>query len=184
MHCAPAGHAPRSVSAPMISRSCCCWGTAASEITGIAHRSGGRVGDGFALFPPVFPRSSALSGYTQFLRWSGWRRKLSLRREFSPASSQHLPRYRWGGAVAVLADGLDGKIKTGDPLSSSFHQIQRPLQCIVLPPGTLRGVCPRLWSRGPAAAEAPQRVRSRGSHIELADGLETGSPYFHLFPQV
>ncbi len=62
MHCAPAGHAPRSVSAPMISRSRCCWGTAASEITGIAHRSGGRVGDGFALFPPVFPRSSALSG--------------------------------------------------------------------------------------------------------------------------
>ncbi len=51
---------------------------------------------------------------------SGWRRKLSLRREFSPAPSQHLPRCRWGGAVAVLADGLDGRIKTGDPLSSSF----------------------------------------------------------------
>ncbi len=48
------------------------------------------------------------------------RRKLSLRREFSPASSQHLPRCRWGGAVAVLADGLDGKIKKGEPLSSSF----------------------------------------------------------------
>ncbi len=61
------------------------------------------------------------------------------------------------------------------------HQIQRPLQCIVLPPGTLRGVCPRLWSRGPAAAEAPRRVRSRGSHIDLAHGLETGSPYFHLY---
>ncbi len=48
------------------------------------------------------------AGYTQFLRWSGWRRKLSLRREFSPASSQHLPRCRWGGAVAVLADGHSG----------------------------------------------------------------------------
>ncbi len=35
---------------------------AASEITGIAHRSGGRVGDGFALFQPVFPRSSAHPG--------------------------------------------------------------------------------------------------------------------------
>ncbi len=46
---------------------------------------------------------------------------------------------------------------------------------------TLRGVCPRLWSRAPAAAEAPRRVRSRGSHIDLADGLETGSPYFHLY---
>ncbi len=46
--------------------------------------------------------------------------ELSLRREFSPASSQHLPRCRWGGAVVVLADGLDGKIKKGDPLSSSF----------------------------------------------------------------
>ncbi len=51
----------------------------------------------------------------------------------------------------------------------------------MLPPGTLRGVFPRLWSRGPAAAEAPRRVRSRGSHIDLADGLETGSPYFHLY---
>ncbi len=61
------------------------------------------------------------------------------------------------------------------------HQIQRPLQCIVLPPGTLRGVCPRLWSPSPAAAEAPRWVRSRGSHIDLADGLETGSPYFHLY---
>ncbi len=130
MHCAPAGHAPRSVSAPMISQSRCCWGTAVSEITGIAHRSGGRVGDGFALFPPVFPRSSALSGYTQFLRWSGWRRKLSLRREFSPASSQHLPRCRWGGAVAVLADGLDGKIKTGDPLSS--FPIRSSVRCNAL----------------------------------------------------
>ncbi len=70
MHCAPAGHTPRSVSTPMISRSRCRWGTAASEITGIAHRSGGRVGDGFALIPPVFPRSSALSGRKPFpLEW-------------------------------------------------------------------------------------------------------------------
>ncbi len=71
------------------------------------------------------------AGYTQFLRWSGWRRKLSLRREFSPASSQHLPRCRWGGAVAVLADGLDGKIKTGDPLSSSFP-IRSSVRCNAL----------------------------------------------------
>ncbi len=34
--------------------------------------------------------------------------KLSLRRELSSASSQHLPRCRWGGAVAVLADRSDG----------------------------------------------------------------------------
>ncbi len=51
----------------------------------------------------------------------------------------------------------------------------------MLPPGTLRGVCPRLWSPSPAAAEAPRWVRSRESHIDLADGLETGSPYFHLY---
>ncbi len=51
MHCAPAGHAPRSVSAPMKSRApAAAEATAASEITGIAHRSGGRVGDGFAYF--------------------------------------------------------------------------------------------------------------------------------------
>ncbi len=37
------------------------WGTAASEIAGIALRSGGRVGDGFTLSPPAFPRSSALA---------------------------------------------------------------------------------------------------------------------------
>ncbi len=69
MHCALAGHAPRSVSVPMISRSRYCWGTAAIEITGIAHRPGGRVGDGFALFPPAFPRSSALSGWKPALQF-------------------------------------------------------------------------------------------------------------------
>ncbi len=58
-------------------------------------------------------------------------RELSLRREFSPASSQHLPRCRWGGAVAVLADGLDGKIKKGDPLSSSFP-IRSSVRCNAL----------------------------------------------------
>ncbi len=130
MHCAPAGHAPRSVSAPMISQSRCCWGTAVSEITGIAHRSGGRVGDGFALFPPVFPRSSALSGYTQFLRWSGWRRKLSLRREFSPAllaAPATLPLRRSSGCAR--RDGLDGRLRRvipyllfpSDPASAAMH---------------------------------------------------------------
>ncbi len=37
----------------------CCWGTVVIEISGIAHRSGGRVGDGLALSPLAFPRSSA-----------------------------------------------------------------------------------------------------------------------------
>ncbi len=69
MHCAPAGHTPSSVSVPMISRSRYCWDTAAIEITGIAHRSDGRVGDGFALFPPAFPRSSALSGQKPALQF-------------------------------------------------------------------------------------------------------------------
>ncbi len=130
MHCAPAGHAPRSVSAPMISQSRCCWGTAVSEITGIAHRSGGRVGDGFALFPPVSP-GLALSRDTHSFcddlaggensLWGG---------SFHLRSSQHLPRCRWGGAVAVLADGLDGKIKTGDPLSS--FPIRSSVRCNAL----------------------------------------------------
>ncbi len=31
------------------------------EIAGITHGSGGRVGDGLALSPPAFPRSSILS---------------------------------------------------------------------------------------------------------------------------
>ncbi len=181
MHCAPAGHAPRSVSAPMISQSRCCWGTAVSEITGIAHRSGGRVGDGFALFPPVFPRSSALSEYTQFLRWSGWRRKLSLRREFSPAllaAPATLPLRRSSGCARRW---IRWEIKTGDPLSSLAHQIQRPLQCILLPPGTLRGVCPRLWisrSRccwGTAVSEITGIAHRSGGRV--GDG-------FALFPPV
>ncbi len=66
------------------------------------------------------PMRAKVDHVTDCVFLSGWRRKLSLRREFSPAPSQHLPRCRWGGAVAVLADGLDGRIKTGDPLSSSF----------------------------------------------------------------
>ncbi len=33
---------------------------------------------------------------------------------------------------------------------------------------------------GPATAEALWRLRSRGLHMDLADGLETGSPYLHL----
>ncbi len=149
----------------MISQSRCCWGTAVSEITGIAHRSGGRVGDGFALFPPVFPRSSALSGYTQFLRWSGWRRKLSLRREFSPA---------------LRADGLDGKIKTGDPLSS--FPIRSSVRCNALCSRRARSEeCVRAYDLA-----VPRLLRHRGewdhgAHIDLADGLETGSPYFHLY---
>ncbi len=180
-HCAPAGHAPRSVSAPMISQSRCCWGTAVSEITGIAHRSGGRVGDGFALFPPVFPRSSALSGYTQFLRWSGWRRKLSLRREFSPAllaAPATLPLRRSSGCARRW---IRWEIKTGDPLSS--FPIRSSVRCNALCSRRARSEeCVRAYeSRAPAAAEAPRRVRSRGSHIDLADGLETGSPYFHLY---
>ncbi len=38
-----------------------------------------------------------------------------------------------------------------------------------------------LWSRGSATAEAPRRLRSRGLHIDLADRLEMGSPYIHLY---
>ncbi len=33
---------------------------------------------------------------------------------------------------------------------------------------------------GPATAEALRRLRSQESRMDLADGLETGSPYFHL----
>ncbi len=81
--------------------------------------------------------------------------------------------------MAVLADGLDGKIKKGDPLSSSFP-IRSSVRCNALCCRRARSEeCVRAY--GPAAAEAPRRVRSRGSHIDLADGLEMGSPYFHLY---
>ncbi len=48
---------------------------------------------------------------------------------FHLRSSQHLPRCRWGGAVAVLADGLDGRLRRvipyllfpSDPASAAMH---------------------------------------------------------------
>ncbi len=46
-----------------------CWGTAAIEIAGITHGSGGRFGDGLALSPPAIPRSSALSGQKTALQF-------------------------------------------------------------------------------------------------------------------
>ncbi len=60
-----------------------------------------------------------------------------------------------------------------DPASAAMH---------CAPAGHApKSVSAPMKSRAPAAAEAPRRVRSRGSHIDLADGLETGSPYFHLY---
>ncbi len=60
-----------------------------------------------------------------------------------------------------------------DPASAAMH---------FAPAGHApRSVSASMKSRAPAAAEAPRRVRSRGSRIDLADGLETGSPYFHLY---
>ncbi len=129
MHCAPAGHAPRSVSAPMISQSRCCWGTAVSEITGIAHRSGDGLETGspyFHLYSPGLALSRDTHSFCDDLAggenslWGG---------SFHLRSSQHLPRCRWGGAVAVLADGLDGRLRRvipyllfpSDPASAAMH---------------------------------------------------------------
>ncbi len=60
LHCAPAGHAPRSVSMPMISLS----GPATAEALR-RLRSGGShmdLADGLTLSPPAIPRSSSLLG--------------------------------------------------------------------------------------------------------------------------
>ncbi len=59
-----------------------------------------------------------------------------------------------------------------------------PLQIYCAPAGHApRSVSVPMISRsGPATAEALRRLRSQGSHMDLADGLETGSPYFHLHP--
>ncbi len=106
------------------------------------------------------------------------RRKLSLRREFSPASSQHLPRCRWGGAVAVLADGLDGKIKKGDPLSSSFP-IRSSVRCNALCSRRARSEeCVRAYVHccwGTAASEITGIAHRSGGRV--GDG-------FALFPPV
>ncbi len=99
---------------------------------------------------------------------------------FHLRSSQHLPRCRWGGAVAVLADGLDGKIKTGNPLSS--FPIRSSVRCNALCSRRARSEeCVRAYDLA-----VPRLLRHRGewdhrAHIDLADGLETGSPYFHLY---
>ncbi len=107
MHCAPAGHAPRIVSAPMISRSRCCWGTAASEITGIAHRSGGRVGDGFALFPPVSPglalsRGGSLSCSSSPLEWEGANLQQFLSKKIYLFCSERLACCRGNARIMVI----------------------------------------------------------------------------------
>ncbi len=112
---------------------------------------------------------------------SVWRRKLSLRREFSPAllaAPATLPLRRSSGCARRW---IRWEIKTGDPLSS--FPIRSSVRCNALCSRRARSEeCVRAYeSRAPAAAEAPRRVRSRGSHIDLADGLETGSPYFHLY---
>ncbi len=57
----------------------------------------------------------------------------------------------------------------------------------LVPPGnTTRSVSmPVISQSGPATAEALRRLRSWGSHMDLVDGLETGSPYLHLhFPDL
>ncbi len=44
---------------------------------------------------------------------------------------------------------------------------------------------PMISRSGPATAEALRRLRSRGSHMDLEEGLQMGSPYFHLhFPDL
>ncbi len=112
---------------------------------------------------------------------SDWRRKLSLRREFFTcvlAAPATLPLRRSSGCARRW---IRWEIKTGDPLSS--FPIRSSVRCNALCSRRARSEeCVRAYeSRAPAAAEAPRRVRSRGSHIDLADGLETGSPYFHLY---
>ncbi len=97
----------------------------------IAHGSGRWVGDGLALSPPFFPRSSTLA--------RGWKPTL----RFFPLGWERAVHY--GHSRFIIW---------------SFRVSSR---------------CP-----GPAAAEARRRFRSRGSHMDLADRLETGSPYLHL----
>ncbi len=104
-----------------------------------------------------------------------------MRREFSPAllaAPATLPLRRSSGCARRW---IRWEIKTGDPLSS--FPIRSSVRCNALCSRRARSEeCVRAYeSRAPAAAEAPRRVRSRGSHIDLADGLETGSPYFHLY---
>ncbi len=112
---------------------------------------------------------------------SDWRRKLSLRREFFTcvlAAPATLPLRRSSGCARRW---IRWEIKTGDPLSS--FPIRSSVRCNALCSRRARSEeCVRAYeSRAPAAAEAPRWVRSRVSHIDLADGLETGSPYFHLY---
>ncbi len=79
----------------------------------------------------------------------------------------------------MLADGLDGKIKKGDPLSSSFP-IRSSVRCNALcSRRECSEECVRTYDL--AVPLLLRHVRSRGSHIDLADGLEMGSPYFHLY---
>ncbi len=82
------------------------------------------------------------------------------------------------------------KLVWGVELAHSALSLSKKEGLIVFSPAAIysavtghapRSVCVPVISRsGPAAAEALRRLRSRGSHMDLADGLVTGSPYLHL----
>ncbi len=130
MHCAPAGHAPRSVSAPMISQSRCCWwhrGWVRSRESHIDLADGLETGSPyFHLYSPGLALSRIHTVFAMI-----WLEAKTLFEEgvftCAPRSTCHAAR--WGGAVAVLADGLDGRLRRvipyllfpSDPASAAMH---------------------------------------------------------------
>ncbi len=197
MHCAPTGaRSEECVRAyDLAVRSCYCWGTAAIEITGIAHRSGGRVGDGFALFPPAFPSSSALSGQKPVLQFFPleWERanlqQFSLQGDwycFVPSGS-HVAEATcalWSFSVHYIKKSVksvrEGRSKTAgsdvscvqcDTFWPAVHEIPT---VVAQDQGVLPGGKPTSHDQGHAAM--PTCLRHGGNPCFLSQGLVLGAP--------
>ncbi len=133
---------------------------AVSEIVGIAYRSGGRVGDGFALSPPLFPRSSALTSWgaimsghpahglwrAQHLTWpTGDTGVFQALKHFLPDLRDHHVLVRTGNTVVVSYINHQGGLQLR-PLYKLAYQILS-LGAVYIPGHLNVGAYILIWSR-------------------------------------
>ncbi len=158
----PARHAPRSVSMPVISRS----GPTAAETRrrlrtrGSKHGSGGWVGDGLALSPPVFPRSSGF-------RTTGSDGGCAQRGYFWPAVHE-IPRVV-AQDQGVLPEGKPASDAQGHAeLPSRRRHVEETL-VLISGPGAGSFLSPRtlvmVVSRGHGWQLSPRSVEWSPSHV-------------------
>ncbi len=120
--------------------------------------------------PPVFFRGGWLGGcrwaftkrnVCKSILWINIKQNKVIEKNISEERSSHtqLSREKKGGADCVFPAAIHCAPAGHAPRSVSV---------------------PMILQSGPTTAEALRRLRWRGSHMDLADGLETGSPFLHL----